>query len=214
MRIVIGNRRYSSWSLRGWLALKQSGIAFETIVLPMDGVEWAEAKSDPKLLPSGKVPVVWDGMLAVWDSLAIIEWMADRRGRDLFWPADEGRRAFARSMAAEMHAGFASLRAQCPMNTGRAYVDYVLTDEARRDVDRIDMLWQQALAASDGSCLFGSYGAADIMYAPVASRFRTYGIELSAVSATYVAAVMEHPFMHEWYAAADTETWRLPRIEF
>ena len=214
MKLVIGNRRYSSWSLRGWLALKQAGLAFDEVVIPMDTAEWARAKTNPALMPSGKVPVVIDGDVAVWESLAIIDWLADRVGRERFWPADDAARALARSMAAEMHAGFAPLRQHCPMNTGRRYPSWPLTPEVERDIGRIDALWREALALSGGPFLFGDFGAADIMYAPVVTRFRTYDIVVSDAAEAYCDSVMAHSFMAAWYAEADTETWRIDRIEF
>jgi glutathione S-transferase len=211
----MGNKRYSSWSLRGWLALKQVGIDFEELVLPMDTPEWAAAKADPDLMPAGMVPVLWDGDIAVWESLAIIDWLADRVGRAAFWPEDEAARAFARSIAAEMHAGFAPLRQHCPMNTGRVYEKYALTPEVEANVRRIDTLWQDGRSrfGAGGPYLFGEFGAADIMYAPVVSRFRTYSVPLSPAAHTYVEAVLAHPFMREWYADADYETWRIEKIE-
>lgn len=214
MKIVIANKRYSSWSMRGWLAVKQSGLPFEQVVIPMDTPEWQRAKADAALLPSGKVPVLLDGDIAVWESLAIIDWLADRVGRDRFWPSDDASRALARSIAAEMHAGFAPLRQHCPMNTGRTYPGFALTPEVERDVARIDALWRKALDRAGGPFLFGDFGAADIMYAPVVTRFRTYGIAPSAESAGYCDRVLAHPFVREWYADADGETWRLDRIEF
>lgn len=214
MRIVIGNKRYSSWSLRGWLAAKQAGIAFDEVVIPMDTPEWAHAKTDTALMPSGKVPVLWDGDTAVWESLAIIEWLADKVGRERFWPADDAARALARSIAAEMHAGFADLRRHCPMNTGRTYPSFALIPEVERDIGRIDALWREALHSWGGPFLFGEFGAADIMYAPVVTRFRTYDVMLSETSEAYVNSVLAHPFMQEWYAGAEAESWRLDRIEF
>lgn len=214
MKLVIGNKRYSSWSLRGWLAAKQAGIAFDEVVIPMDTPEFAHAKADAALMPSGKVPVLWDGDTAVWESLAIIEWLADKVGRDRFWPSDEAARALARSIAAEMHAGFVELRKHCPMNTGRTYPAFALTPEVERDIGRIDALWREALQNWGGPFLFGAFGAADIMYAPVVTRFRTYDVMLSETSEAYVNSVLAHPFMQEWYAGAAAEDWRLERIEF
>lgn len=215
MKIVIGNKRYSSWSLRGWLAVKQSGLDFSEVVVPMDTAEWARAKADPTLMPSGKVPVLWDGDIAVWESLAIVDWLADKVGRSAFWPEGDAERALARSIAAEMHGGFQALRSHCPMNTGRVYPGFKLTTEVERDVGRIDALWREALqTGGNGPFLFGEFGAADIMYAPVVTRLRTYDILVSDASEAYVATVLDHPFMREWQAAADAETWRLDRIEF
>lgn len=217
MKLVIGNKRYSSWSLRGWLAAKQSGLAFDEVVIPMDTPEFAAAKVDPACMPSGRVPVLWDGDVAVWESLAIIDWLADRVGRDCFWPEDDAARALARAIAAEMHAGFVELRKACPMNTGRTYAAFALTPEVERDVGRIDALWREAIhgfGGEGGPFLFGAFGAADIMYAPVVTRFRTYDVPLSDTAEAYVNAVLDHPFMREWYAGADAEDWRLDRIEF
>ena len=217
MKLVIGNKRYSSWSLRGWLAIRQSGLAFDEMVIPMDTPEFAAAKADASLMPSGTVPVLWDGDVVVWESLAIIDWLADRVGRDVFWPKDDAARALARSIAAEMHAGFINLRRHCPMNTGRTYPAFALTPEVERDIGRIDALWREALhgfGGEGGPYLFGAFGAADIMYAPVVTRFRTYDVPLSDASEAYVNAVLAHPFMQDWYAGADAEAWRLDRIEF
>lgn len=217
MKLVIGNRRYSSWSLRGWLAAKLADIPFEEVMIPLDTPEFTAAKADASLMPSGTVPVLWDGNVAVWESLAIIDWLADRVGRDVFWPKDNAARALARSIAAEMHAGFANLRRHCPMNTGRTYPSFPLTPEVERDIGRIDALWREALhgfGGEGGPFLFGAFGAADIMYAPVVTRFRTYDVLLSDTSAAYVNAVLAHPLMQDWYAGADAEEWRLDRIEY
>jgi len=217
MKLVIGNKRYSSWSLRGWLAAKQSGLGFDEVVIPMDTPEFTAAKADPACMPSGKVPVLWDGGAPVWESLAIIDWLADRVGRARFWPEDDAARALARSIAAEMHAGFIELRKACPMNTGRTYPSFALTPDVERDIGRIDALWREAIfgfGGKGGPFLFGAFGAADIMYAPVVTRFRTYDVPLSETSAAYVDAVLAHPFMREWYAGAEAESWRLDRIEF
>lgn len=217
LKLVIGNKAYSSWSLRAWLAARQSGLDFEEIVYPLYDEAWEGRKaSDPLLRPSrGKVPVLWDGGIAVWESLAIIDWLADRVGRESFWPLDDAARAFARSIASEMHAGFQPLRQGCTMNVRRRYPGFALTPEARADADRIDALWREARArfGADGPYLFGAFGAADIMYAPVVTRFDTYDVALSEESRRYVATVLQHPWMRDWYEGAKAEPWVLDRFE-
>ncbi|MEE4349386.1 MAG: glutathione S-transferase [Pacificimonas sp.] len=207
MKIIMGNKRYSSWSLRGWLAMKQSGRDFEELVIPMDTPEWAEKKADPALMPSSRVPTVWDGDIAVWESLAIIDWLADRYGQSAYWPVDGAARAFARSIAAEMHAGFGALRSQCPMDVCTTYDSFRLEDDTKKDVARIEKLWAEARErfAQNGPYLFGPFGAADMMYAPVVMRFRSYGISLSGAAAAYQHAMEAHPWITEWRAAADEE---------
>lgn len=215
LKLYIGNKRYSSWSLRGWLAVRQSGLPFEEIVVPMFGDEFEAARHGGRL-PSGKVPTLWDGEVPVWDSLAILEYLADRVGREAFWPFDDTARAFARSIAAEMHSGFAPLRQQCGMNLGRRYPGFTLNEAARADVERIASLWTQARErfGSSGPYLFGMFGAADIMYAPVITRFVTYDVTLPPVAQTYVEAMVAHPWMREWQAGADAETIVIDKYEY
>ena len=214
LKILVGNKRYSSWSLRGWLAVKQSGLPHEEVVIPMFGEE-AEAAKRSGLLPSGKLPTLWDGDIPVWDSLAIVEYLADRVGRDAFWPFDDAARAFARSVAAEMHSGFAALRGQLGMNLGRRYPGFEVNDEARADIARIESIWSEARTryGNEGPYLFGRFGAADIMYAPVATRFVTYDVALSDTARTYVETLTDHPWMREWQAGADAEHWIVDKYE-
>ena len=217
LKLVIGNKTYSSWSLRGWLAVKQSGLPFEEIVWPMFDAQWEERRRDPLLLPSnGKVPILWDGPVAVWDSLAIIEWLADRMGRETYWPLDDAACALARSMAAEMHSSYQALRQHCTMNVRRRYEGFVLNPEAQADVARIDMLWTQARQryGTHGPYLFSTFGAADIMFAPVVTRFRTYDIKLSETAQAYVETMFAHPWMQEWLDAAAQEPWVIDKYEF
>ena len=217
LKLVSGNKAYSSWSLRGWLAAKQSGLPFEDIVHPLFTPEWEARKaSDPLLAPSrGKVPILWDGDIAVWESLAIIDWLADRVGREAYWPFDDAARAFARSISAEMHAGFQSLRTDCGMNVRRRYPGFTLSDAARADVDRIDALWTEARTrfGQHGPYLFGAFGGADIMYSAVVTRMATYDIALSPVAQAYVDTMLAHPWMAEWYEAARAETWVIDKYE-
>ena len=216
LKIYIGNKVYSSWSLRGWLAVRQSGLLFEEEVVSLYGDEWEKRRNTPEFAASnGKVPVLWDGDSAVWESLAIIDHLADKVGRDRFWPVDERARALALSMASEMHAGYSSLRSQHTMNLRQVYPAAPLTPEVEADVRRITALWDQAKRrfGQSGDYLFGDFGAVDIMFAPVVTRFRTYSIPLPALAADYCAAVRAHPFMVEWSEAAAAESWVIPMFE-
>ena len=216
MKLIIGNKNYSSWSLRGWLACKQSGLAFEELTVPMFGEEWDQQKRDGELAPSsGKVPILWDGDAVVWDSLAIIDYLADRVGRERFWPKADEPRAMARSMVAEMHSGYLALRRQCPMNIRRRVEGHRIDDEAKGDVVRILTLWAEARArfGSGGPFLFGSFCAADVAYAPVVSRFITYGLGVPGFAQAYMQAVWEHEWMQAWIASAEAEEWRLEQYE-
>ncbi len=215
IRLVIGNRCYSSWSLRGWLACKLSGLDFETRLIPMDTPEWisGEAKRD---MPAGKVPAIRDGDTAVWDSLAIILWLADRTSQARFWPADPAARALAFSISAEMHSGFPALRSQCPMNLQQRFPTFVASPEVATDVARIEAIWGEALArfgdrtGADGF-LFGGFSAADAMFAPVCTRIDTYGLKVGPATAAYVRRVLDHPWLQEWIIAARAETFPFDR---
>ena len=220
LRLVLGNRVYSSWSLRAWLAAKQSGLAFETKVLSLYGADWAEAqRSDPDLAPSqGRVPVLWDGETPVWDSLAILETFADKAGRDRFWPRADDARALARAMVAEMHSGFGALRNACPMNLRRraeGHAPFVADDAVHGDLHRVVTLWAEARArfGHGGPFLFGCFGAADIFYAPVAARIAGYGLAVPGFAASYVDALLGCPWMEDYRAAAAAEPWTIPHFE-
>jgi glutathione S-transferase len=222
MKLVIGNRRYSSWSLRGWLACRQSGLPFDVELVSLYDADWAQQqRSNPRLAPSGgKVPVLWDGDTVVWDSLAILEYLVDRLvadgvGRERFWPHDLTAAALARSLVAEMHGGFSALRSELPLNLGRSGAPIALSPAVLTDIDRILTLWAEARArfGQDGPYLFGTFGAADIAFAPVALRFIGYGVALPGFAQAYVAALNEHPWIAAWRAEADTETWRVERFE-
>ncbi|MFM5932045.1 MAG: glutathione S-transferase family protein [Novosphingobium sp.] len=217
MKLIIGNKNYSSWSLRGWLAAKQSGIAFEEIVVPIHTDDWPEQKKAMgEVAPSqGKVPVLWDGDAVVWDSLAIIDYLADKVGRDRFWPKADDARAMARSMVAEMHSSFVALRSQCPMNVRRRVEGAKIDDAARADVVRILTLWAEARArfGKGGPFLFGTFCAADIFYAPVVSRFITYGIGVPGFAQAYMEAVWEHEWLQAWVSAAESEDWVIEQYE-
>ena len=217
MKLIIGNKNYSSWSLRGWLACKQSGISFEEITVPIYGDDWEQQKrQDDNLAPSsGKVPILWDGEAVVWDSLAIIDYLADKVGRDRFWPKADDARAMARSMAAEMHSSYLPLRRQCPMNIRRRIEGHQIDDAARADVVRILTLWAEARArfGKGGPYLFGAFSAVDIVYAPVVSRFITYGVAVPGFGVAYMQAVWEHEWLQDWVAAAEAEQWTIEQFE-
>lgn len=216
LKLFIGNKAYSSWSMRGWLAVKQSGLPFEEIVVPLYDDEWNRRREGDEFAPSsGKVPILWDGDAVVWDSFAIVEYLAEKAGREKFWPEAEAARAMARSMAAEMHSSFANLRRECPMNIRNRYPPRQWTVEVQADVIRIVSLWAEARSrfGSSGDFLFGEFGAADIMYAPVVSRFATYSIPLPRFAAAYSQAVIAHPFVQDWIAGAQEEEWVIEKFE-
>ena len=217
MKLIIGNRNYSSWSLRGWLAARQSGLPFEELTVHIDGDDWQATKRlDGEFQPSaGKVPVLWDDDVVVWDSLAILEYLGDKVGRDRFWPKDPAARGMARAMVAEMHSGYLPLRRLCPMNIRRRITGLNLTEDARENIVRILGLWAEARArfGAGGPFLFGSFGAADIFYAPVISRFITYGIGVPGFAQAYMQAVWDHAWMQEWIAAAEAEEWVIEQFE-
>ena len=216
LKLFIGNKAYSSWSMRGWLALKQSGLEFEEIVVPLYDEDWDKRREGAEFAPSsGKVPILWDGDVVVWDSLAIVEYLAEKAGRDLFWPTDDAARAMARSMAAEMHSGFQNLRREHSMNVRRTFPTPDLSPGVQQDVLRIVSLWAEARArfAGDGDFLFGDYGAVDLMFAPVVTRFVTYGIPVPRFALAYMKAVLDHRHVRAWIDAAQDEPWVLERFE-
>ena len=217
MKLIIGNKNYSSWSLRGWLAAKQSGLSFEELTVHIDGDDWqAMKREDGNFQPSaGKVPVLWDGEVVVWDSLAILEYLADKVGRDRFWPKDDEARGMARAVVAEMHSSYMALRRECPMNIRRRIEDHSISDDAMADIVRILQLWAEARArfGKGGPFLFGTFGAADVFYAPVVSRFITYGLNVPGFAQAYMQAVWEHDWMRAWVSAAETEDWTIAQYE-
>ncbi len=216
LKLIIGNRAYSSWSMRGWLAVKQSGEEFEELVVPMFDDEWEKRREGDEFAPSlGKVPILWDGECVVWDSLAIIEFLADRVGRKRYWPDDDAARGMARSMAAEMHSSFASLRRELPMNVRKSYSPRELSGGVKDDINRILQLWAQARArfGGTGDFLFGDYCATDIMYAPVVTRFITYGVPVPPFAALYMKAALSHPHVQDWIDQAQDEPWVIEQYE-
>ena len=216
LRLLIGNRAYSSWSRLGWLAAKQSGLAFEEVFLPLYEAGWEDRRTRPDLAPSGgKLPIFWDGDTASWNALGIIDHLDRLSGGTRFWPTDPAARAFAVSVAAEMQASFQALRGVCPMNTRRHYPGFSLSPDADADGRRVEALWTLGLSRIGGPWLAGpDFGAADILFTPVASRFTTYAVALSPAAEGLRQRLMAHPFMAEWCAAAATEGHRLQRYEF
>jgi glutathione S-transferase len=203
--LVVGNRNYSSWSMRPWLLLRHFGIAFAQDVLPLDTPEFAGRIA--AYSGAGRVPVLVDGGRRVWDSLAICEYANERWLGGAGWPADLDRRALARSASAEMHSGFAAMRAQLPMSVRRRPNAYRWDAAAQRDIDRVQALWRLLRGhAGDGPFLLGGFGIVDAMFAPVCVRFRAYGPEVDATAAAYMATIFALPAFREWEAAALAET--------
>ena len=213
LALTIGNKNYSSWSMRPWIAMKAAGIAFSETVISLNAPEFKPTLL--RLSPAGKVPVLVDGDVHVWESLAILEYLAEKFPAANLWPVDVDTRAHARAIANEMHAGFVPLRRHCPMNMWRPVKARDLTPEVVANVKRIDQMWSDCRATFGraGPFLFGTFTAADAMYAPVVSRFHTYAVEVSAPSRAYMAAMMALPAWAEWRSAALSETWVLPEDE-
>lgn len=203
--LVIGNKAYSSWSLRPWLLMRHAGIDFEEVRLPLYTEQWNGRIA--QYSPSGKVPALIDGEVRVWDSLAICEYLAERHPQRQLWPAERVARAAARAVSAEMHSGFRDLRASMPMNVRRTLPGHGRTPGALQDIARIRALWKDCRArfGDGGPFLFGGFSIADAMYAPVASRFRTYAVELDPVCQAYVETIHSLPAMRRWIAEAEAE---------
>ncbi len=215
LKLIIGNKNYSSWSLRGWLSVKQSGLAFEEVVVPLYDAAWDVRRKADDLAPSsGKVPILWDGELVVWDSLAILEYLNEKSGGDKFWPLDAAARAMARSLVAEMHSGFTALRREHPMNIRKSNPRIEPSADVKADLERLMILWAQARSrfGGEGEFLFGAFGAADIMFAPVVMRLVTYSLPVATFAVSYVQAVTSHPFMQDWIAEAQAEDWVIEKF--
>jgi glutathione S-transferase len=208
LTLILGNKNYSSWSLRPWIAMKVAGIPFSEKVIPL-----FEPGSREQILqhsPAGKVPVLVDGDAHVWESLAILEHLAEKFPDAGLWPRDALARSHARVVAAEMHAGFQRLRKACPMNMWLPPKPRPQSDEVMADVARVEALWGECRARfgqGRGDFLFGAFGAADAMYAPVVARFHNYGLAVGEVARAYMAAVMALPAWREWTQAALQEPW-------
>ena len=211
--LIIGNKNYSSWSFRPWIAMRVAGIAFRETVISLEATDFKERVI--KMSGAGKMPVLADGDVRVWESLAILEYLAEKFPAASLWPRDAAARGHARAISAEMHAGFVPLRRQLPMNMWRPVLPRQLDADAKANVARIDSIWTHCRArfGAGGLFLYGAFGAADAMYAPVVSRFHTYAVEVSVAARDYMRAVMALPAWNEWRHAAMREPWVLPHDE-
>lgn len=213
MKITIGNRNYSSWSLRAWLVLEATGAAFDEEVVLLGQPDTEEEIS--KRSPTGLVPALRDGDLVIWDSLAISEYLAERFPGAGLWPADPYARAIARSVTAEMHSGFTAVRGNMPMNIRASYPGAGSGPGVNEDIGRITTVWETCCRdfGSAGDLLFGGFTIADAFFAPVISRFRTYGVEVTGVAREYMDAVWALPAMRDWVEKAHAENWRVARYD-
>ena len=208
MKLIVGNKNYSSWSMRPWLAMRVHDIEFTDEVIPL-----YQPGSREKILahsPSGKVPCLIDGEVTVWETLAILDYLADKFPALPLWPKDPKARAMARAISSEMHAGFGPLRSHCPMNMRRDPAKpHPLTPAVQANVERIDAIWREARTrfGGGGAFLFGEFCNADAMYAPVVSRFASYGIAVGDSARRYMDAVMALPAWQEWERAGRAEPW-------
>ncbi|MDO6964922.1 glutathione S-transferase family protein [Rhizobium alvei] len=211
LKLYVGNKNYSSWSMRPWLALKAAGIPFTDEVIPFDfpaGNPAIRAISE-----TGRVPLLIDGDFKLWESLAIIEYVAELFPENAVWPSNRKDRALARAYSMEMATGFRGIRNACPMNLRRPQKPMPITDEMRQDIDRIETIWHRSLAKSGGPYLFGNFSAVDAMFGPVVNRFEAYCLTEHPVSLAYIAAVKAHPAWQEWAADAAKESWIVPEDE-
>lgn len=209
--LVIGNKNYSSWSLRPWLLMKVAGIEFKEVRIPL--YQEDSRRQILEYSPSGKVPVWVEGDIRVWDSLAICEYVAEQRGG--LWPDDRGARAHARSICAEMHSGFAELRSRMPMNCRARTFSPARSPALNSDIERIMAIWNACFQryGEMGRFLFGPFTVADAMYAPVVLRFQTYGVELSEPVRNYADALLSLPALKDWMTAAREEAETIPAFE-
>jgi glutathione S-transferase len=213
LKLAIGNKNYSSWSMRPWLVLRASGIPFEETVIPLYTDNPADKQRILDFSRAGKVPVLVDGDITVWDSLSIIEYIAERYPETKLWPDDVAARAHARSVCAEMHSGFMALRNECGMNLHRPIRPVPLSADAKASVARIEEIWRECRARYGGPFLFGRFGAADAMYAPVVHRFRTYAIDVAPETKAYMETMMALPAFAEWTRDGIAETLLIAKFE-
>jgi len=218
LKLVIGNKNYSSWSMRPWLALRANNIAFEEVFIPLYTGD-ADKQRILGFSRAGKVPTLIDGDVTVWDSLAIIEYLAERFPEAGLWPEARADRAYARSISAEMHSGFMALRNECPMNLHRPVREVALSQDARANIARIQEIWldcgerQNKLGGKRGPFLFGAFGAADAMFAPVVYRFRSFAIDVAPKVRAYMDTMLALPAVEEWTKAGLAETLLIDRVE-
>jgi glutathione S-transferase len=215
LTLVIGNKNYSSWSMRPWLALRANNIPFEEVFIPLYTDDPADKQRILSFSRAGKVPALVDGDITVWDSLSIIEYLAERFPEARLWPEDRALRAHARSISAEMHSGFMALRNECGMNLHRPVGAIALSADARANVARVEEIWRDCRQAygKGGPFLFGAFTGADAMYAPVVHRFRTYAIDVGAEAKAYMETMMALPAFREWTEAGLAETLRIAKFE-
>jgi glutathione S-transferase len=212
LTLVIANKLYSSWSMRPWLLLKAFDIPFEEVVIPLRRPESKERLA--KYSPSGKVPVLLDGDRTIWESLAIVEYVAEGHPGKAIWPKHAAARAHARCISNEMHGGFMPLRQGCPMNLDARFKTPEMTENMRANVARIEQIWAETRAKfGGGPYLYGAFSAADAMYAPVASRFDSYQIPVKPETRAYMDAVLAHPSFVAWKTAALEEPWSIEDYE-
>lgn len=213
LQLVIGNKNYSSWSMRPWLALSMAGIPFRELVIPLDMPDTAGLIAQHSA--AGRVPVLYHGRQRVWESLAIMEYLAELFPEKHLWPKPLAARAIARAVANEMHAGFGALRSACPMNMRRPRKPVPMGEATLRDVARIEQIWRECRAkfGKGGKFLFGRFSIADAMYAPVVSRFETYAVQVAADTRSYMDTIMNTEAFAAWREAALKETWVIPADE-
>jgi glutathione S-transferase len=213
LHLIIGNKAYSSWSMRPWLAMKAMGLSFRETVIPL--YEPSSPAEIRKYSAAGKVPTLQHGSITVWESLAILEYLADAFYDKPWWPSDPHARAVARSISSEMHAGFQPLRQQMGMNLRKVYPARPIAPEVQDNITRIQSMWSECRAkfGAGGPFLFGAFSNADAMYAPVVTRFKTYSVDLNPVCRAYSDAVLAHPDVKQWYADAAKETWVIEKFE-
>lgn len=213
LHLVIGNKNYSSWSFRPWLAMKVAGIDFDETVISLDATDFKTRLA--ALGGSGRVPMLIDGDVRIWESLAILEYLVEKFPEARLWPKEPAARAHARAVACEMHASFVSVRRHLPMNVARPVKSRALDAGSAKDVARIDTIWSECRKkhGGGGPFLFGAFSAADAMFAPVVWRFHTYAVEVSPTALSYMREVMTLPAWQEWRDAARRETWVLAEDE-